>query len=168
MFRLSSCLRLRTAPVEQSIRWLLLLCRYMESNVYCILLYCIISQGCYYPQYPLITPRFQWVTHWLVGDVVQRADCVYCRLNKCKTENKSSNHSLCWVYGSQPSSSKNSQCGFSKLSLKLSMILWDHKIRKSGLNSESEAPRHAYMSTLSANSEFETSMIKKLQQQHHW
>lgn len=58
----------------------------------------------------------------------------------------------------QPSSSESSQCGFSKLSPKLSMILWDHKIRKSRLNSESEAPRHAYMSTLKAK--FETSMIK--------
>ena len=61
----------------------------------------------------------------------------------------------------QPSSSESSQCGFSKLSLKLSMILWDHKIRKSRLNSESEAPRHAYMSTLKAKSKFETSMIEE-------
>lgn len=42
------------------------------------------------------------------------------------------------------------------------MILWDHKIRKSGLNSELQAPRHAYMSTLKANCEFETFMITKL------
>lgn len=42
------------------------------------------------------------------------------------------------------------------------MILQDRKTRKSGLSSELQAPRHAYMSVLRANSEFETSMIKKL------
>ena len=42
------------------------------------------------------------------------------------------------------------------------MILQDRKTRKSGLSSELQAPRHAYMSLLRANSEFETSMIKKL------
>lgn len=84
---------------------------------------------------------------------------------KLKIENSSSNHSLCWVYGclsTQPSSSESSKCGFSKLSLKLSVILWDHKIRKSGLKSESQTPRHAYMSSFRGNSECETSMIKKI------
>lgn len=54
----------------------------------------------------------------------------------------------------------SSQCGLSEL--KLSVMLQDHKIRKSGLNSESQAYRHAYMSTLGAKSESETSIIKKL------
>lgn len=65
------------------------------------------------------------------------------------------------VVSTQPSSSKSSQCGSSKLSLKLSMTLRDRKIRKSGLKPESQAPRHAYMSALMANSEHETTMIAK-------
>lgn len=42
------------------------------------------------------------------------------------------------------------------------MTLWDHNIRKSGFNSELQAPGRAYMSTLRANAEFETSMIRTL------
>lgn len=69
----------------------------------------------------------------------------------------------------QPYFSKSTQCGYLNISLKLSMILWDRKIRKSGLNLELEAPRHAYMNILRANVEFESSMIKKLlkQRDHH-
>lgn len=49
-----------------------------------------------YPQYHLITHSFQWVTCWLVGAVARRkAGCVYCRLNRLKTERSCRNHSLC-------------------------------------------------------------------------